>query len=298
MTNQVYLSIILPMYNEVGAIGEHLDKLLAWCDQTLAEQGYEVIVVDDGSSDNSANVVKGVNHPHLQLIQHPYNIGNGAAIKNGIRAATGKYALMMDSDGQHKVEDIPRLLEHIQEFHMVVGARTRESDTARHRNLANFIYNSLASYVCGRPIDDLTSGFRVLDAELAKSLVYLLPNTFSYPSTITLAVVRSGYSLKYVPIEVRKRIGKSKIKLLRDGSRFLTIILRIAVFFSPLKVFTPISVAFFLTGMVWWLYRVFILDFPFPPVSSLLMVTSVLIFLIGLISEQITYLRHAESKYE
>ena len=296
MTKNIYLSIILPMYNEVGAIGDHLTNLLSWCDSDLTEQGYEVIVIDDGSSDNSADVVKNIHHPRLRLIQHPYNIGNGAAIKNGIRSAQGKYVLMMDSDGQHKVEDIPRLLAHIQEFHMVVGARTRESDTARHRDLANFIYNSLASYVCGRPIDDLTSGFRVLDAQLAKNLVYLLPNTFSYPSTITLAVVRSGYSLKYVPIAVLQRIGKSKIKLLRDGSRFLTIILRIAVFFSPLKVFTPISIAFFLTAILWWLYRVFILDYPFPPVSSLLMVSSVLIFLIGLLSEQITYLRYARGR--
>lgn len=294
MIEQPYLSVVLPMYNEERAIAQTLYQLLELFNGPLQEHCFEIIVVDDGSRDNSAEAVRRVNHPQIHLVQHPYNIGNGASIKSGIRRATGQYVLMMDADGQHKVDDIPRLLEHAGRYDMVVGARTRESDTARHRDLANGIYNRFASYVCGRTIEDLTSGFRVIKAELAKSLVYLLPNTFSYPSTITLAVVRGGFSLKYVPITVRRRIGKSKINLAVDGTRFLTIILRIAVFFSPLKVFVPISLLFFFTGFFWYVYRVFFVGTGFPPISSLLMTTAVVIFLIGLVSEQITYLRYGQ----
>jgi glycosyltransferase involved in cell wall biosynthesis len=289
---QPYLSIILPMYNEQAAIGQTLCDLTTLLANRL-EISFEILVVDDGSSDSSAAEVQQIDSPHIRLIQHPYNIGNGAAIKSGIRQAKGKYILMMDADGQHRPEDIPRLLEHAETYDMVVGARTNESETAVHRDIANGIYNRFAGYVCSRPIDDLTSGFRLIRAELAKSLVYLLPNTFSYPSTITLAVVRGGFSLKYVPIAAQKRVGKSKINLLVDGSRFLTIILRIAVFFAPLKIFVPVSLFFFLSGFSWYVYRVFFVGTGFPPISSLFMTTAVVIFLIGLVSEQITYLRYA-----
>ena len=287
-----YLSIILPMYNEQAAIGQTLHDLTTLL-ANRPETSFEILVVDDGSNDDSAAVVRQIESPHIRLVQHPYNIGNGAAVKTGIRRAKGEYILLMDADGQHRPEDIPRLLEHAEAYDMVVGARTNKSDTAVHRDLANTVYNRLASYICGRPIDDLTSGFRLIRAELAKSLVYLLPNTFSYPSTITLAVVRGGFSLKYVPIAARKRIGKSKINLLVDGSRFLTIILRISVFFAPLKVFIPVSLFFFLSGFGWYIYRVFFVGTGFPPISSLFMTTAVVIFLIGLVSEQITYLRYS-----
>lgn len=285
------LSILIPMYNEEEAIGATLEGLL----QTFGAAGApltEILVIDDGSTDGSAARVAAVTDPAVRLLRHPYNIGNGAAIKNGIRHARGRYVLMMDADGQHRVEDVNRLLAHREVYDMVVGARTSQSDTDMHRNVANRIYNLFASYVCGRPIEDLTSGFRLIRREVAQSFVYLLPNTFSYPSTITLAVIRAGHSLHYIPITVRRRLGKSKINLVRDGVRFLTIILRIAVFFSPLKVFVPLSLAFFGTGMGWYLFRVFIQHRAFPPVSSLLLITAVLIFLMGLLSEQITYLRY------
>ncbi len=290
---QPYLSVILPMYNEQAAVGQTVTGVTAVLNKLMAGH-FEIIVVDDGSSDDSAAAVNALALPCVRLIQHPYNIGNGAAVKTGIRQAKGTYILLMDADGQHRPEDIPRLLEHAELYDMVVGARTNESDTAVHRDLANTVYNRLATYICGRPIDDLTSGFRLIRAELAKSLVYLLPNTFSYPSTITLAVVRGGFSLKYVPIAARKRVGKSKINLLVDGSRFLTIILRIAVFFAPLKVFIPVSLFFFLSGFSWYVYRVFFVGTGFPPISSLFMTTAVVIFLIGLVSEQITYLRYGK----
>jgi len=293
---QADLSIIIPMFNESSGIRPVLDALLSLLATTLSHFTFEIIVVDDGSSDNSAAQVLQVAHPAVCLYQHPYNIGNGAAVKTGIRHAEGEYILLMDADGQHKPEDIPRLLEHIDRYDMVVGARTGESETAVHRDIANFIYNTFASYVCGRKIEDLTSGFRVIRADIAKSLVYMLPNTFSYPTTMTLAVVRSGYSLAYVPIVAPKRVGKSKIKLLRDGSRFFMILFKIATLFSPLKIFVPASIFTFLLGFGYGLFKVIFLNTRYGPTSALLMTMAGLIFLIGLVSEQITYLRYDKTQ--
>jgi len=296
MNEQPFLSIIMPMYNEAEAIASVLAHLTAVLARELPQVTYEVLVVDDGSSDGSAESVSGCGLTAVRLYQHPYNIGNGAAVKTGIRHAEGEHILLMDADGQHKPEDIPRLLEHIDRYDMVVGARTGESETAVHRDIANFIYNTFASYVCGRKIEDLTSGFRVIRADIAKSLVYMLPNTFSYPTTMTLAVVRSGYSLAYVPIVAPKRVGKSKIKLLRDGSRFFMILFKIATLFSPLKIFVPASIFTFLLGFGYGLFKVIFLNTRYGPTSALLMTMAGLIFLIGLVSEQITYLRYDKTQ--
>lgn len=293
MTAKIDLSIILPMYNEEKAIPQTLRRLLALFDGPLRETTYEIIVVDDGSSDNSAAAVRQVGDPAIQLVQHPYNIGNGATVKTGIRHACGQVLVMMDADGQHPPEDVPRLLAHIGRFDMVVGARTKESDSDWHRDWANSAYNWLATYVTGYAIKDLTSGFRAIKGEIAREFVYLLPNTFSYPTTITMAVLRSGYSLKYVPIVSPRRVGKSKIKLFRDGARFLMIIFKIATLFSPLKVFIPVSVFTFLLGLFYGAFKVIFLGSRYGPTSANLMITAVIIFMIGLISEQITYLRYA-----
>ena len=298
MSNQQpFLSVVIPMYNEEKGITKLLNHLSIILTERCPGMAYEIIVVDDGSNDGSAKAVKAVENQTIHLCQHPYNIGNGAAVKTGMRKTQGEFILMMDADGQHKPEDIPRLLEHIDRYDMVVGARTKESDSAKHRDLANFIYNSFASYVCGRKIEDLTSGFRVIRADLAKQMIYLLPNTFSYPTTITLAVVRSGYSLKYVPIVAPKRIGKSKIKLVRDGSRFLMILFKIATLFSPLKIFVPASLVVFLVGFFYGLFKVVFLGSRYGPTSALLMTMGGMIFLIGLISEQIAYLRFDRSEF-
>jgi len=280
------------MYNEAESIAELLSSLTNSMARALPQMSYEMIVVDDGSSDGSLDQVRPLAYPHMIIVQHPYNMGNGAAVKSGIRRAHGEFILMMDADGQHKPEDIPRLLAHIDRFDMVVGARVKESETAVHRDIANSVYNSFASYVCGRKIEDLTSGYRVIRADIAKELVHLLPNTFSYPTTITLAVVRSGYSLKYIPIVAQKRVGKSKIKLVRDGGRFFLILFKIATLFSPLKIFFPVSILTFLLGFSYGLFKVIFLGLRYGPTSAMLMTMAVMIFLMGLVSEQITYLRY------
>jgi len=291
ISNKDYLSIIIPAYNEEKVIGQVVNQIQS----VINELGfkYEILVVDDGSGDGTANLAR---EAGARVIQHPENIGNGAAIKTGIRKAKGNVIVMLDSDGQHPPEDIPRLLEKLGPYDMVVGARTKTSDTDLRRDFGNKIYNALASYVCGRKIEDLTSGFRVIKADVAKKFVYLLPNKFSYPTTITLAVLRSGLSLAYVPIEGKRRIGKSKIKLIRDGMRFLMIILRVSTYYSPLKIFIPVSILMFLTGFGYGLYKVIFLNTRYGPTSAMLMTISVVIFMVGLVSEQVSQLRYIRSE--
>jgi glycosyltransferase involved in cell wall biosynthesis len=288
--DELHVSVVIPVYNERETARRTIEAVHAY----LQARGltFEIIPVDDGSTDGTADELASMSLEHVRLKRHPYNIGNGAAIKSGIRMARGRFILMMDGDGQHSAEDIGLLLPLAGQYDMVVGQRTNNSDTSMHRDAANGIFNLFASWVCHRPIRDLTSGFRIVRAEVARSFIDLLPNTFSYPTTLTLAVLRSGYSMAYVPIVTRARVGRSKISLFVDGARFFSILLRIAVFFAPLKVFTPLSFFFFATGFGWWIYRSGVEGRPFPPVSILLMLSAVFIFLIGLLSEQMTYLRH------
>ncbi len=288
---RVTLSIVMPALDEVAAVGgtvAHLQEILGGRD----DLDLEILVIDDGSSDGTGEAAEAAG---ARVIRHPYNLGNGASIKRGIRAATGDYILLMDADGQHRPEDVPRLLELARKFDMVVGARTRKSDTSWHRDLANAIYNLFATYVTGRRIWDLTSGFRVMRADVVKKFVYLLPNTFSYPTTITLSLFRAGYSVHYMPIQTRAREGRSKIKLIRDGSRFFMIILKIAVFFSPLKVFVPLSAAIGGVGMLWYLLT-YLTTHRFTNMGVVLITMAVMTFGLGLISEQIAQLRFERSE--
>jgi glycosyltransferase involved in cell wall biosynthesis len=285
------VSVIIPAYNEAKIISAVLQDIK----NVLEEYGkeFEILVIDDGSSDNTAAHAE---QAGARVLRHPYNIGNGAAVKTGIRNASGNVIVMLDADGQHKPEDIPHLLDIVGPYDMVVGARTSASEGTWHRNIANWVYNRLASYVSGQKIDDLTSGFRAIKAEVAKGFVYLLPNQFSYPTTITLATVRSGRSLAYIPIQAKKRIGKSKIRIFRDGIRFLLIILKIATFYSPLKIFIPVSILMFLTGFGYGLFKVIFLDTRYGPTSAMLMIISVVIFMVGLVSEQVAQLRFDRSE--
>lgn len=254
---------------------------------------YEVLVVDDGSQDNTGELAAKAG---ARVIRHAYNMGNGAAIKTGIRYAKGDVIVMMDADDQHDPKDIPYLLAEIGAHGMVVGARIKDSETVWHRNLANKIYNLFASYVCGRSIPDLTSGFRVLRADLGRGFLYLLPNSFSYPTTLTLAIMRSGHCVKYVSIKTSKRKGSSKINIFRDGFRFLVIITKIAVLFSPIKIFGPISISMFVLGWVWYLYSLLDRGAGFPPASIIMIVASVVILMMGLVSEQISQMRYDRSE--
>lgn len=281
------VSIVIPAYGEEAVIG----SLIRHIHQVMKDLKirYEILVVDDASTDSTAHCAK---EAGAKVLNHPYNLGNGAAIKTGIRHAHGKALVFIDGDGQHMPEDIPRLLEDLQKYDMVVGARNKQTEAAAHRIFANFIYNSLASYMCGRRIPDLTSGFRAVRARVAREFIGLLPNTFSYPTTITLAAVRSGYSLNYVPIKVLSRTGKSKIKLLQDGIRFLIIIFKISTLYSPLKIFIPASLAMFLLGFGYGLFKVIFLGERYGPTSAMLMTVAGVVFMIGLVSEQITQLRY------
>ena len=287
------LSVIIPVFNEEKIIAPIISQIKTALD--ALDYQYEILLIDDGSEDNTALIAQ---EAGARVISHPENMGNGAAIKTGIRNAKGKNLVMMDGDGQHPPEDLPRLLQELGPYDMVVGARVKGSETAAHRDFANRIYNFLASYISGRKIEDLTSGFRVIKAEAARGFVYLLPNTFSYPTTITLALLRSGRSLTYVPYQAKRRVGKSKIKLIRDGIRFLLIILRITTYFSPLKVFIPVSVIMFLLGFGYGLYKVIFLHTRYGPTSAMLMTVSVVVFMVGLVSEQVTQLRfHWSEKF-
>lgn len=246
----------------------------------------EVLVVDDGSADGTGDVAEAAG---ARVIRHPYNKGNGAAVKTGIRQAQGEVLVLMDADGQHNPADIARLIEPIGPYDMVVGARVKGSQQW-HRQLANSIYNAFASYLTDFRIEDLTSGFRAIKRKLALQFAYLLPNTFSYPTTLTMAVIRAGYSLKYIDIVAASRVGKSKIKLLRDGLRFLTIMVRIATLFSPMKVLLPLGLLTFLPGVLYAIYRLVIGErWTIPIVISVSI--GALILALGLISEQIALLR-------
>ena len=280
------LSIVIPAKNEGGAIGD----VVAAAVKEYPEA--EIIVVDDGSTDNTADAARDAG---AKVIQHPESLGNGAAVKAGARAASGDIIAFMDGDGQHSAQEFGHLLKKLDEgFDMAIGARSSDMHANVGRLAANGIYNVVASWLTNRRIPDLTSGFRVVRAKLFKKFLYLLPNGFSYPTTITMAFMRAGYPICFEPIPVAKRIGKSHIRPIRDGIRFMVIIFKIATLYSPLKIFLPISVLFFATGAGWYAYTYATLG-RFTNMSMLLFSAAVIVFLIGLISEQITALTYSKS---
>lgn len=286
---QQTVSIIVPAFNEARSIEGVVAKL-----KTLVGHDFEIIVVDDGSTDATGEIARKAG---AKLVRHPYNKGNGAAVKSGIRAAKGDVVLLIDADGQHDVSDIERLLEYLPEYDMVVGARNAESEVAFHRKVANKVYNAFASYVTKFRIEDLTSGFRAIKRSHLQKFLYLLPNTFSYPTTITLAFLRSGYSVKYVPIRTYHREGKSKIKVWSDGIRFFLIITKIATLFSPFRIFLPVSLVLFTLGLGYYAYT-FVTEHRFTNMAMLLFTTSVMVFMMGLIAEQVAQLRFDRSEDE
>lgn len=281
------ISIVLPAKNEAGAIGQTV-KALKQLDRVD-----EVIVVNDGSIDDTAKIAE---YAGAKVITHPYSKGNGAAIKTGARNALGDIIVFMDADGQHDPEDIPRLIAKIEEgYDLVVGARQKGSQASVGRGIANKLYNNLATYMSDHPVEDLTSGFRAVRAEKFREFIYLLPNGFSYPTTSTMAFFRAGYSVAYVPIHAAKRIGKSHIHPIKDSVRFFLIIFKIATLYSPLKLFLPFAVLLFFLATSWYGYTLYEYQ-RFTNMSALLYTGSIMIFLMGLISEQITALMYKKDE--
>ena len=282
----IRLSIILPAKNEAAALARLLPAL------RTAQPDAEIIVVDDGSTDDTRAICAA---NAVDCLSSPYSMGNGAAIKRGARAARGEWLVFMDGDGQHDPADIDRLLARLQEgYDMAIGARDWGSQAGVGRGLANTLYNWLATRMTGHPVLDLTSGFRAVRAEKFREFLYLLPNGFSYPTTSTMAFFRSAYPVAYVPIKAAQRVGKSHIRPLRDGLRFLLIIFKIATLYSPLKLFAPASVVFFLLGCVNYLWTYFHSG-RLTNGSTMLWSAAVIVFLIGLISEQITALTYRKT---
>jgi glycosyltransferase involved in cell wall biosynthesis len=275
------VSIVIPAKNEAQSLEILLPALLK---QFKAEQ---IFVVDDGSTDHTQEVCSQYS---IKPVISKYSQGNGAAIKTGLRHVTTEYVICMDADGQHRPEDIPALLEQLKNgYDMVVGARSRRSQANMHRSIANRFYNRLASWMVNHKVEDLTSGFRAVNTKKFQQFLYMLPNTFSYPTTITMAFFRAGYSVAYVPIEAPPRIGKSHLNVWKDGLRFLLIIFKIGTLYSPLKIFTPISAALFAIGFAYYAETYFAYG-RFTNMSALLFTSGLLTFLMGLVSEQITSL--------
>jgi glycosyltransferase involved in cell wall biosynthesis len=279
------ISVVLPAKNEAENLESLLPKLL----KVFVDTQPEIIVVDDGSTDGTVEVCERFG---VTIVSHPYSMGNGAAIKSGARTASGEILVFMDADGQHDPKDIPRLVTKIHEgFELVVGARDSNTHASIVRKCGNHFYNTLASIMTGHTIKDLTSGFRATRARHFRKFLYLLPNGFSYPTTSTMAFFRSGLPVAYVPIKAAKRQGNSKINLAKDGFRFFLIIIKIGALFSPMRFFMPISLAIFSLGFCYYIYT-FISFNRFTNMSALLFTTSILSFLIGIISEQISALHY------
>lgn len=282
MNKVTTISIVIPARNEAAGLRDLLPRLV------VLVPGAEIIVVNDGSDDDTPAVCKA---SAVKILQHPYPKGNGAAIKTGARAAKGDVIIFMDADGQHKPEDITALINKFNEgYDMVVGARQSGSQAGLHRAVANDVFSRFASWMVMQPIADLTSGFRVVRARRFRQFLYLLPNGFSYPTTITMSFFRAGYSVTYVPIHSpRRSSGTSHIHPLRDGVRFLLIIIKIGTLFSPQRLFLPVSAGFFFTGIGYYAYT-YLSTGRFTNMSALLFISAIFTFLVGIVSEQVSAL--------
>jgi glycosyltransferase involved in cell wall biosynthesis len=276
-----HTSVVIPAFNEaagIGAVVSGLRRDASW---------REILVVDDGSADGTADAAAAAG---ARVIRHPYNKGNGASVKTGIREATGEFILIIDADGQHQPADATRLVSLLGEYDLVVGARADATQATLARRLGNHLLNSLAGYLTGREIPDLTSGFRAARRQYLRDFLHLLPNRFSTPTTTTLAFVQAGYNVRFEPVEARLRVGQSKIRLARDGGRFFLIALKVVTLFSPLRIFLPVSLALIAVGAGYAAWT--IATQSHVTNSSVLLITlGVIVFLVGLVSEQIAALR-------
>jgi len=275
------VSIVIPAYNEADVIGQVVASLAG------SAPWREIIVVDDGSSDGTSALASAAG---AIVVTHPYNKGNGAAVKSGIRRAAGEFVLIIDGDGQHPPEDARRLAARLGEYDLVIGARAASTQATLARRLGNGALNWLASYLTGRHIPDLTSGFRGARRACLREFIHLLPNGFSTPTTTTLAFIKAGYNVAFEPIEARNRVGQSKIRLASDGAKFFMIIVKIVTIFSPMRVFLPLAGVSILAGLGYGIWNV-VAHARIPNGAVLLILFGVMVFLVGLVSEQISALR-------
>lgn len=281
MADPTTVSIVMPAYHEAAVIGGVLRALAA------AAPWHEIIVIDDGSTDGTGAAAAAAG---ARVIRHPYNKGNGASVKTGIRAATGEFILIVDADGQHQPADALRLTDRLGDYDLVIGARSSETQAGLLRRLGNGALNGLATYLTSRKIPDLTSGFRAARREYLREFLHLLPNGFSTPTTTTLAFIKAGYNVTFEPVEARARVGQSKIRLSRDGVKFLLILLRVITIFSPLRVFMPVVLTAFFLGTAYAAWTI-VTNHHVTNSSVLLINMAVVMFLIGLVSEQIAAMR-------
>jgi glycosyltransferase involved in cell wall biosynthesis len=274
-------SIVIPAFNEAAAIAGVVDQLRA------SAPWHEILVVDDGSSDGTGAQAAAAG---ARVVRHPYNKGNGAAVKSGIREATGRFILILDGDGQHPASEAVRLVSQLDAYDLVVGARSGRTQASVARRIGNAALNRIASYLAEQPIPDLTSGFRAARRQCLVEFLHLLPNGFSTPTTTTMAFLKAGYSVRFEPIDAAPRRSPSKIRLGSDGVGFFLILLKVITIFSPLRIFLPVSAAAFIVGAAYALWTM-VTQSHVTNSSVLLIVLSVIIFLVGLVSEQISSLR-------
>jgi len=275
------VTIVVPAFNEGASIGPVVTALRA------AAAWHDVLVIDDGSTDGTGAAAADAG---ARVVRHPYNKGNGAAVKTAIRSSTSDWIAIIDGDGQHRAEDAKRLVARLGEYDLVIGARDPQTQATTGRRLGNAVLNWLASYLTERTIPDLTSGFRAARRECLVEFIHLLPNGFSTPTTTTLAFIKAGYNVAFEPIGALPRVGTSKIRLGSDGAKFLLILLKVITIFSPLRIFAPVSAASFAIGAVYgaWNYAY---HARIPNGAVLLLMFSVIVILVGLVSEQIATLR-------
>jgi glycosyltransferase involved in cell wall biosynthesis len=281
MADAAETSVVIPAFNEAASIGEVVRDLAA------AAPWREILVVDDGSSDETGAQAAAAG---ARVLRHPYNKGNGAAVKTGIREAAGAFILITDGDGQHRPADATRLVSHLGSYDLVVGARSRETHASVARRIGNATLNAIASFLTEQRIPDLTSGFRAARRDQLLEFLHLLPNGFSTPTTTTLAFIKAGYSVRFEPVDAAQRAGVSKIRLGSDGVHFFLILLKVITIFSPLRLFVPISAGAFVVGAGYGIWTV-VTQSHVTNSSVLLIVLSVVILLVGLVSEQISSLR-------
>ena len=277
------VTVVIPALDEAATIGEVVSRL------RVSAPWREVLVVDDGSRDGTSELARAAG---ARVIRHPYTKGNGAAVKTGIRSATAEYVLIVDADGQHSPDDARRIASRLGEHDLVIGARAPSTHASLRRRAGNAVLNGLAGYLTGRPIPDLTSGFRGARRECLHEFIHLLPNGFSTPTTTTLAFMRAGYNVAFEPVHARPRVGRSKIRFTQDGAGFLLILLKIVTLFSPLRIFVPVSLASFLIGALYGIWNAAVYG-RIPNGAVLLILFAALVFLVGLVSEQVASLRFA-----